>query len=1189
MSKQTIFSFDMGLGSLGIAVKQNDDIVLAKSLLMDADVGSIKEQSVRRRFSRTRLAHKNREKWLEKIWKANKIDGLLESRKVLPKCDKNGKQLRDENGKIFDVNKADSRLEREFPEKNDNTIYTSSLLRIKLLQNEKLETWQIYKALRSAIQRRGYDQDVPWKATVESIEKKSVKTEEKIDEKGNKKEDKENEHYRKAINAFREELKKITDNVNYHFTCYYDAFKMGLWDPKTNKINLRQTHNAQRARGTYTPPRDLVEYELYKLLQNAAKQIPKLKNQIGNIMYGENGGAGDKFLKLYEEFLSNGKTQASYELKKSRYPFELKHEGLLAQKYPRFDNRIVSKCCLIPRLNVCRADDELVMQVTFLMKLKNLLLRNDEGEIIKLTPEDINIIYKEALEGKFKTKKNKNESVDAPKNSIDKVQSKLTQINTNSISSAPTPFIDKTMYRLNKSDLKNWLAKNKSGCEVMINNEVVEPPKTEGRSRYCRPALFLMRALILSGKSPSDHRGNNKDDFHTIIYDFLKNGKKDESLFNKVKGFEHYNVVCKDFYEKLGKYDLNENDLDFILKMPDDWYKINVVPQSIAEKYLKQEEEEKSKKTKFQLAQEGVGKIISSCHDPIVRHRLDFFYKKFQELCKDFGEPERVIMEFVREDFVGEEKKKELSKMQNERAKENQEAQTKIKELNIAGGQNALRFQLIKKQLNLCPYTGGELTESKINEYDIDHIYPRSKGGPDAIWNKVLVTRKVNSDKGDKPLWHFINSEYRKAFITRIEKMNLDKKTKAILFAQNEDEIKDLLDKYFGLAMTGWTARLARDIVCVRMGWELGAKDEKQKFHVISGGLTGRIRRRFDLNKLLGNGGNEDDNFKDRSDKRHHALDAMVLSYLSTWFRDEKNVDYFRFPKEIEKVEKPVKNPEKKLTQKEWQKWRSEINENVKTYFKKHLDKVHPEKVIKSKVALNDSIYAGIKRPLVKGEKEHEVIAVLRKPLVDILEIDKSKENNWKTQIGKQIESIIDLAIKNLLKEIVNNSATLLEFNEKVKTLTQNSNGGSNVKKIRVKAGSLNDKKNLSKERLYNNKGSYFETKTITGKGTRQHGYYIAIKNGIPELKPVRAFDSPKFIKNILKNNGYTLYKDKLFSAGIQFEVLKDIKLNSKEVSKDNYTLQAFTGKMIFISSNKGIILNNINFKLLIDPNIKFL
>src|SRR5208283_571604 len=44
-----------------------------------------------------------------------------------------------------------------------SVCYTSCLLRIRLLRGEKLEPWQIYKALYSAIQRRGYDPEIPWK------------------------------------------------------------------------------------------------------------------------------------------------------------------------------------------------------------------------------------------------------------------------------------------------------------------------------------------------------------------------------------------------------------------------------------------------------------------------------------------------------------------------------------------------------------------------------------------------------------------------------------------------------------------------------------------------------------------------------------------------------------------------------------------------------------------------------------------------------------------------------------------------------------------------------------------------------------------------------------------------------------------------------------------------------------------
>ncbi len=46
-----------------------------------------------------------------------------------------------------------------------------------------LEPWQIYKALHSAIQRRGYDPDIPWKAK-ESRRRNRVRAKKKA-ERGN--------------------------------------------------------------------------------------------------------------------------------------------------------------------------------------------------------------------------------------------------------------------------------------------------------------------------------------------------------------------------------------------------------------------------------------------------------------------------------------------------------------------------------------------------------------------------------------------------------------------------------------------------------------------------------------------------------------------------------------------------------------------------------------------------------------------------------------------------------------------------------------------------------------------------------------------------------------------------------------------------------------------------------------------
>lgn len=55
-------------------------------------------------------------------------------------------------------------------------------------------------------------------------------------------------------------------------------------------------------------------------------------------------------------------------------------------------------------------------------------------------------------------------------------------------------------------------------------------------------------------------------------------------------------------------------------------------------------------------------------------------------------------------------------------------------------------------QLGCSAYSGNRISFSGLgnnNEYDIDHIYPRSKTADDSINNRVLVTRQENEDKKD--------------------------------------------------------------------------------------------------------------------------------------------------------------------------------------------------------------------------------------------------------------------------------------------------------------------------------------------------------------------------------------------------------------------------------------------------------
>ena len=174
--QETIWAFDLGKGSIGEAVRQGNRFLHKESLLIPADFAETRTAATRRRMWRTRQAHKARERWLDEVWTSG---GLVPLRKREVWKNPN-------TGKCELKQTSDYRLEREFAPKageathdgahsdeaGANLCYTSCLLRIKLLRGEKLEPWQIYKALYSAIQRRGYDPDIPWKTRQQRRSKK---------------------------------------------------------------------------------------------------------------------------------------------------------------------------------------------------------------------------------------------------------------------------------------------------------------------------------------------------------------------------------------------------------------------------------------------------------------------------------------------------------------------------------------------------------------------------------------------------------------------------------------------------------------------------------------------------------------------------------------------------------------------------------------------------------------------------------------------------------------------------------------------------------------------------------------------------------------------------------------------------------------------------------------------------------
>ena len=53
-----------------------------------------------------------------------------------------------------------------------------------------------------------------------------------------------------------------------------------------------------------------------------------------------------------------------------------------------------------------------------------------------------------------------------------------------------------------------------------------------------------------------------------------------------------------------------------------------------------------------------------------MRHRLTFFFERIKFLESKYGVPDKVVLEFVRDDFMGEKEKKEMRIAMKKRAEE---------------------------------------------------------------------------------------------------------------------------------------------------------------------------------------------------------------------------------------------------------------------------------------------------------------------------------------------------------------------------------------------------------------------------------------------------------------------------------------------------------------------------------------
>jgi CRISPR-associated endonuclease Csn1 len=303
------------------------------------------------------------------------------------------------------------------------------------------------------------------------------------------------------------------------------------------------------------------------------------------------------------------------------------------------------------------------------------------------------------------------------------------------------------------------------------------------------------------------------------------------------------------------------------------------------------------------------------------------------------------------------------------------------------------------------------------------------------------------------------------------------------LVAPNAEE---LVEKYTALAETAWISKLAQAILGIHFGWNNGCDETgRKRVRIVSGGLTGKIRRKYGLNRILNPKAKDEEEAekKNRDDDRHHALDAMVISFLPNWARNERKTAFFKFPDAI-----------------------------TPDFFAREIADVVPVYLCFEKPRLAETIYGarnnGNKTVIVTRA---EVRTLAQKPVG----VNKTKFDLEYAQ--KQFQRIRDEAIRKRLKAFLTQGVTESEWNEYCDRFCVTRKDGANASLVRyvtMDAGEITEFKDLSKD------GTGAFRKALKG----HKGQFVFIdKKGKARVRPVYAFESLFLVRRDLESKDITL------------------------------------------------------------------
>ena len=280
--------------------------------------------------------------------------------------------------------------------------------------------------------------------------------------------------------------------------------------------------------------------------------------------------------------------------------------------------------------------------------------------------------------------------------------------------------------------------------------------------------------------------------------------------------------------------------------------------------------------------------------NPVVHQVLNETQKIVNELIDILGKkPKEIAIETSRELKVGEEKRTKIIKEQANREKERESIFNQFCKPNNLPPKYIKHFDLMKKQQCICPYCLNSISVDMIGKtVDIDHIFPESDTGDSSESNLVLAHTVCNQMKGKRIPFSAFGGTPKWPEILHYLETTPALKFKRWRFLYNERDYEAYL-KNRGFTSrfksdTSYITKIAQEYLSCLYPQEINEKE----FPVttLQGGVTAILRTVWDLQSItyeLGSLHISENNelptnlMKSRQDNRHHALDALVISYCT--------------------------------------------------------------------------------------------------------------------------------------------------------------------------------------------------------------------------------------------------------------------------------------------------------------------